>query len=69
MFVRQFDGPVEDLLAPHDWSIVDTEIGDKGYGITALPHMKALVIAGPSKVGVSDAEPPPDLHLPSRVTR
>jgi hypothetical protein len=55
VFVRQFDGPVEDLLAPHDWSIVDTEIGDKGYGITALPHMKALVIAGPSKVtGVSD---------------
>jgi hypothetical protein len=54
-FVRQFDGPVEDVLAPHDWSIVDTEIGDKGYGITALPHMKALVIAGPSKItGVSD---------------
>ena len=54
-FVRQFDGPVEDLFAPHDWSIVDTEIGDKGYGITALPHMKALAIAGPSKInGVSD---------------
>jgi hypothetical protein len=54
-FVRQFDGPVEDLFAPHDWSIVDTEIGDKGYGITALPHMKALVIAGPSRItGVSD---------------
>jgi hypothetical protein len=54
-FVRQFDGPVEDLFAPHDWSIVDTEIGDKGYGITALPHMKALVIAGPSKItGVSE---------------
>jgi hypothetical protein len=54
-FVRQFDGPVEDVLAPHDWSIVDTEIGDKGYGITALPHMKALVIAGPSRItGVSD---------------
>jgi hypothetical protein len=55
VFIRQFDGPVEDLLAPHEWSIVDTEIGDKGYGITALPHMKALVIAGPSKIsGVSD---------------
>jgi hypothetical protein len=54
-FLRQFDGPVEDLLAPHDWSIVDTEIGDKGYGITALPHMKALVVAGPMKVaGISD---------------
>ncbi|HUE87074.1 MAG TPA: DUF1592 domain-containing protein [Vicinamibacterales bacterium] len=55
VFIRQFDGPVEDLLAPHDWSIVDTEIGDGGYGITALPHMKALVVAGPSKItGVSD---------------
>jgi hypothetical protein len=54
-FLRQFDGPVEDLLAPHDWSIVDTEIGDRGYGITTLPHMKALVIAGPSRIsGVSD---------------
>jgi hypothetical protein len=54
-FLRQFDGPVEDLLAPHDWSIVDTEIGDKGYGITALPHMKALVVAGPMKVaGISE---------------
>jgi cytochrome c5 len=54
-FLRQFDGPVEDLLAPHDWSIVDTEIGDKGYGITTLPHMKALAIAGPSNIrGVSD---------------
>jgi hypothetical protein len=54
-FLRQFDGPVEDLLAPHDWSIVDTEIGDGGYGITALPHMKALVVAGPIKVaGISE---------------
>jgi hypothetical protein len=54
-FLRQFDGPVEDLLAPHDWSIVDTEIGDKGYGITALPHMKALSIAGPLRItGLSD---------------
>jgi hypothetical protein len=54
-FVRQFDGPVEDLFAPHDWSIVDTEIGDKGYGITALPHMKALIIAGPANVtGLSE---------------
>ena len=54
-FLRQFDGPVEDLLAPHDWSIVDTEIGDKGYGITSLPHMKALVVAGPMKVaGISE---------------
>jgi hypothetical protein len=55
VFLRQFDGPVEDVLAPHGWSMVDTEIGDRGYGITALPHMKALVVAGPYRAtGVSD---------------
>ena len=42
VFVRQFEGPVEDVLAPHEWSIVDTEIGDLGYGVTALPHMPRL---------------------------
>ena len=55
VFVRQFEGPVEDVLAPHEWSIVDTEIGDLGYGITALPHMRDLVIDGPHDVtGVSE---------------
>ena len=55
VFVRQFEGPVEDVLAPHEWSIVDTEIGDLGYGITALPHMRDLVIDGPYDVtGVSE---------------
>ena len=55
VFVRQFEGPVEDVLAPHEWSIVDTEIGDLGYGITALPHMRDLVVDGPYKVtGVSE---------------
>ena len=55
VFVRQFEGPVEDVLAPHEWSIVDTEIGDLGYGITALPHMRDFVIDGPYDVtGVSE---------------
>ena len=55
VFVRQFEGPVEDVLAPHEWSIVDTEIGDLGYGITALPHMRDLIIDGPHDVtGVSE---------------
>ena len=54
-FVRQFEGPVEDVLAPHEWSIVDTEIGDLGYGITALPHMRDFVVDGPYDVtGVSE---------------
>ena len=55
VFIEQFEGPVEDVLAPHEWSIVDTEIGDLGYGITALPHMRDLTIDGPYKVtGVSE---------------
>ena len=55
VFVQQFEGPVEDVLAPHEWSIVDTEIGDFGYGITAFPHMRDLTIDGPYNVsGVSD---------------
>ena len=55
VFVRQFEGPVEDVLAPHEWSIVDTEIGDLGYGITALPHMRDFIIDGPYDVtGVSE---------------
>ena len=56
VFIQQFEGPVEDVLAPHEWSIVDTEIGDLGYGITALPHMRDFVIDGPYNVtGVSEA--------------
>ena len=55
VFVRQFEGPVEDVLAPHEWSIVDTEIGDLGYGVTALPHMRDFIIDGPHDVtGVSE---------------
>ena len=55
VFIKQFEGPIEDVLAPHEWSIVDTEIGDLGYGITALPHMRDFVIDGPYNVtGVSE---------------
>ena len=55
VFIQQFEGPVEDVLAPHEWSIVDTEIGDLGYGITAFPHMRDLTIDGPYNVtGVSE---------------
>ena len=54
VFLAQFEGPVEDVLAPHEWSIVDTEIGDLGYGVTSLPHMRDLTIDGPYDVtGVS----------------
>jgi hypothetical protein len=54
-FIKQFEGPNEDLTSPHEWSLADRQIGAGGYGITALPHLKELVIAGPHRVtGVSE---------------
>jgi hypothetical protein len=54
-FLRTAEGPVEDLLAPHDWSIADRHTGMDGYGLTLLPHLRDLVIGGPRRVtGVSD---------------
>ncbi len=54
-FLKQTEGPVEDLLSPHDWSLSDRQIGVRGYGITSLAHLKDLVVSGPTDVtGVSD---------------
>ncbi len=53
-FVQRFTGPVDDLMAPIDNMLVDGRIGT-GFGITALPHLQDLTIAGPYTVtGVSD---------------
>ena len=52
-FVRRTDGPYEDLIRPHDWSYAGG--GSGGPGITTLPHLRDLIVKGPSKVtGVSD---------------
>jgi len=54
-FIRKSEGPAEDLVSPHEWSLADRQIGAGGYGITALPHLKEMVIAGPSEVtGISE---------------
>jgi len=54
-FLKQSEGPVPDLLSPHDWSLADRQVGVSGYGITALAHLKDLVVAGPTDVkGVSE---------------
>ena len=54
-FLKQSEGPVEDVLSPHEWSLSDRQIGVGGYGITAQAHLKDLVIAGPTDpTGVSD---------------
>ena len=52
-FVRKVEGPVQDIIAPHDWSIASTSIAD-AYGFTSLPHLRDLAIAGPyDPTGVS----------------
>jgi hypothetical protein len=52
-FIRQMDGPYEDLLRPNDWSLTGTETS---YGTTALPHLTSLTLEGPFEaVGVSES--------------
>lgn len=54
-FLRRSEGPLEDLVSPHDWSLTDRQIGVSGYGVTALAHLKDLAIVGPyGATGVSD---------------
>jgi hypothetical protein len=54
-FIKKTDGLFEDLVSPHEWSLADRQIGAGGYGVTALPHLKELVVGGPYKVtGVSE---------------
>jgi hypothetical protein len=53
-FLQRAEGPVNDLLAPIDQTLADTQIG-VAYGITTLPHLKDLSIVGPQRVtGISD---------------
>ncbi len=53
-FIQKFDGVVDDLVSPIDYTLADTEYGDN-VGITILPHVRDLSITGPYKVtGVSD---------------
>ncbi len=53
-FLERFEGPVNDLIAPIDHTLADTEIGI-ALGITTLPHLRTLAIVGPHQVtGVSE---------------
>ncbi len=52
-FVRRFDGPYEDLVKPHDWSLAAH--GTASAGSTTPPHLKDFTIVGPiSTTGVSE---------------
>ena len=67
VFVPQFDGPVQDLISPHDWSLASTSIAN-AYGL----HEPAAP-AGPGDSGAADgdrrlrhAQPGAHLLVPAR---
>ncbi len=54
-FVRRTDGPYEDLIRPHDWSMASN--GNASAGTTTPPHLMELTVIGPSKItGISDSK-------------
>ena len=66
-FIQHFEGPVNDLLAPIDHTLADTQIG-VAYGITTLPHLKDLSIVGPQHVTGVSATPSRDRIFACRPT-
>ncbi|MDA1082677.1 MAG: DUF1592 domain-containing protein [Gemmatimonadetes bacterium] len=53
-FVRRADGPYEDLIRPHDWSMASN--GNASAGTTAPPHVVDFTIIGPDSVlGMSES--------------
>ena len=53
-FLKTFDGPQEDVIAPIRQSLADLQIGTAD-GMTILPHLWQLKISGPERVaGISD---------------
>jgi hypothetical protein len=53
-FVRRAEGPYEDLIKPHDWSLAAN--GTNSAGTTAPPHLMELTVFGPDKTrGVSES--------------
>jgi hypothetical protein len=52
-FIRRGDGPYEDVLRPHEWSLAGG--GSGGNGITSLPHLRDLIVSGPyNTTGISE---------------
>ncbi len=53
-FIRRLEGPLQDLISPHEWSLASTSIAGS-YGFTALPHLRDLAVGGPyDAAGVSE---------------
>jgi len=53
-FIVRSEAPVDDLLAPIEQTLADTQIGSSP-GVTTVPHLREFAILGPQHVtGVSD---------------
>jgi mono/diheme cytochrome c family protein len=54
-FLQKSEAPVDDLLAPVEQTLADTQIGSGVSGVTTVPHLREFAVVGPSRVtGVSD---------------
>ncbi len=56
-FIKKVEGPYEDRLSPHEWSLAGGTDSDNwaNYGITVLPHLRHMQISGPiNPAGVSE---------------
>ena len=54
-FLLRSEAPVDDLLAPVEQTLADTQIGSGISGVSTVPHLREFAITGPSRVtGVSD---------------
>lgn len=52
-FVRQSEGPYEDIIRPHDWSFASS--GNASAGTTTPPRVNDFTIIGPQKIlGMSE---------------
>ena len=53
-FIERFLGPIDDLVAPIEHTLADSEVG-RGYGVTTVPHLRLFNISGPyNPTGVSE---------------
>ena len=54
-FIQRTDAPVDDLLAPVEQTLADTQIGSGISGVSTVPHLREFAVIGPSRVtGVSE---------------
>jgi hypothetical protein len=53
-FIQRSEAPVDDLLAPVEQTLADTQIGS-AIAVTTVPHLREFAVVGPQRVtGVSD---------------